>query len=123
MNELPLSKFAPFTKLEASFQWDAQNKLNDLNINCNNCIYFQNQEENKLEGFFECGILSCEDKLIKENSFCKFFTAKSDIEKNNKTKDLNPPDQEMSTAIQKLDFSNSNVYNIIKELRESFINE
>lgn len=128
MKELPLSKFAPFEKSEALFQWDAQNKLKDLNINCSNCIYFE-QEITKPDKFNRCSILSCTDNMIKDTSFCKFFTNKEEINEVEEIEEIETkeipikPNQEMSTELQKLDFSSSTIKDSIKKLRENFINE
>ncbi len=61
MNELPLSKFAPFNKQEALFQWEIHNKLKDLNVECSNCIYlgesFQPDTESNCD-YYVCNILA-----------------------------------------------------------------
>jgi len=34
MSELPLSKFAPFTKDECHFQYEVSNKLDEIKVKC-----------------------------------------------------------------------------------------
>jgi hypothetical protein len=137
MNELPLSKFAPFDKHEAAFQWEVSNKLKELNVNCKNCIYAKTfKKQNGLElsdptpkeivdnHLFNCSILYNTDNLVDEHSLCKFFTNIEEIEDDTEEKKVeNTPDQEMSLAIQKLDFANSDIYTKIKDLRNTIINE
>lgn len=133
MNELPLSKFAPFDKHEALFQWEVHNKLKELNVNCNNCIYLgenvdlNHEDPNNIKlnnKYYSCNILSKEDNLVQNYSFCKFFTAIEEIEDTNTKEDSKESStEEMSVAIQKLDFTNSNISNIITDLKNKIINE
>jgi hypothetical protein len=138
MNELPISKFAPFDKCQATFQWEVSNKLKELNVNCKNCIYAKptekkdsavlleaNTEDTITNNFYNCSLLYATDNLVDEYSLCRFFTNIEEIE--DTTEEIEEgtknPDQEMSLAIQKLDFSNSEIYNKIKDLRDHIINE
>lgn len=140
MSELPLSKFAPFTKEECHFQYEVSNKLDEIGVKCSNCIYFGDKIERPADydmlpaypgeekDMYECSILSDKygDGHVCENSLCRFFTNKEEIE--DTTDDDRMPsdksDEELSIAIQKLDFTNSSgVKQSIKDLREKLINE
>ena len=139
MAELPLSKFAPFCKYEAHFQVEAMNKLKELNIQCKGCIYFEESKKKvnmrppaTADGLvaasdyhydfkdgqelYHCHILKEEDSYVAEDSFCRFFTPPEDVQEEE-------PDEELSIAIQKLDFTNSNVVDNINKLRDSILNE
>jgi len=52
MAELPLSKFAPFTKEESYFQYEVSNKLDEIEIKCSNCIYFGEKAESQSEDYY-----------------------------------------------------------------------
>lgn len=136
MSELPLSKFAPFTKEECKFQYEVSNKLDEIGVKCSNCIYFGESviiddnpsspdEDNKQQ--YICNILSdtWRDNLVCEDSLCRFFTNQEDIEESQEDKSSNKKsDEELSLALQKLDFTNSNeAKESIKILREKLINE
>lgn len=144
MTELPLSKFAPFNKQEAQFQHEVSNKLDEIGVKCSNCIYFGEKllkpylkeytyfEIKEDKEIYSCNILSDKygDNVICENSLCRFFTNKEeiedieeikDIEKNNEYEDYSK--EELSIQIQKLDFNNSNIIKSINKLREKIINE
>ena len=138
MSELPLSKFAPFTKEECHFQYEVSNKLDEIGVKCSNCIYFGEKVEmtddyaynlhEEQKDMYKCNILSDKygDGLVCENSLCRFFTNKEEIE--DTTDDDRMPsdmtDEELSVAIQKLDFTNSSgVKESIRDLREKLINE
>jgi hypothetical protein len=127
MNELPLSKFAPFTKTEASFQLEVSNKLKELNVKCSNCIYFENPVNGDNPSLlYNCTVLTKQDPLVSMDSLCRFFTNMKEIKDNEEVlekEDTNIDNQEMSTEIQKLDFHSSNINDSIKQLRENFINE
>jgi len=139
MSELPLSKFAPFTKDECHFQYEVSNKLDEIGVKCSNCIYFGDKVERPTDyhmmpmslgeqkDMYECTILSDKygDGQVCGNSLCRFFTNKEEIE-DTTDDDRIPqnPDEELSIAIQKLDFTNStDVKESIKILREKLINE
>ena len=136
MSELPLSKFAPFTKDECRFQYEVSNKLDEIGVKCSNCIYLgEPKEKPEYEEYYpsppgedqqkyECTILSDKwgDNLVCENSLCRFFTNKEEVKDVDELSD--GPGEELSIAIQKLDFTNSNnIEDSIKTLREKIINE
>lgn len=140
MHELPLSKFAPFTKEEAQFQYEVSNKLDDIGVKCSNCIYFGEPielleedynysiiETNNNKQKYSCNILSDKwgESYVCENSLCRFFTNKEEIiDSEDDELSTDKPDEELSIAIQKLDFTNSKgVKQSIKDLREKLINE
>ena len=139
MSELPLSKFAPFTKEECHFQYEVSNKLDEIGVKCSNCIYFGDKVEipadydmmpmapGEQKDMYECTILSDKygDGHVCENSLCRFFTNKEEIEDTTDDDRMSQdPDEELSIAIQKLDFTNSaDVKESIKTLREKLINE
>lgn len=135
MSELPLSKFAPFNKEECKFQYEVSNKLDEIGVKCSNCIYFGNELPKDKDypihpmemekQLYDCSLLTNYDNGVCENSLCRFFTNKDEIED---TEDEMLPqgesDEELSTALQKLDFTNnSGVKKSIKTLREKLINE
>ena len=132
MAELPLSKFAPFTKDECRFQYEISNKLSEIGVKCSNCIYFGSPvfishnydpliNDNKQK--YECNILSYkwEDNLVCEDSLCRFFTNKEEVK--DVEDDRVEPEEELSSTIQKLDFTNSNIQNDIIDLRNNLLNE
>lgn len=140
MSELPLSKFAPFTKEECHFQYEVSNKLDEIGVKCSNCIYFGEKVERpadydmlpmypgKERDRYKCNILSDNygDGHVYQNSLCRFFTNKEEIEDTTDDDRMSggKSDEELSIAIQKLDFTNSSgVKESIKDLREKLINE
>lgn len=140
MSELPLSKFAPFTKEECHFQYEVSNKLDEIGVKCSNCIYFGEKVERPADydmlpvtpgeekDMYKCNILSDKygDGHVCENSLCRFFTNKEEIEDTTDDDRMSSgeADEELSVAIQKLDFTNSSgVRESIKDLREKLINE
>ena len=140
MSELPLSKFAPFTKEECHFQYEVSNKLDEIGVKCSNCIYFGEKVERPVDysmlpttlgeekDMYKCDILSDKyrDGHVCENSLCRFFTNKEEIEDTTDDDRMSgsKTDEELSIAIQKLDFTNSSgVKESIKDLREKLINE
>lgn len=123
MYELPLSKFAPFTKEESKYQHQISNKLKELNINCINCIYLGEKVNENIVNNYKCNILSEPRNKVSENALCRFFTSKEEVEDIQAELSLDT-DEELSIAIQKLDFINSvEVKQSIKNLREKLINE
>ena len=140
MSELPLSKFAPFTKEECHFQYEVFNKLEEIGVKCSNCIYFGDKVERPADydllpmypgeekEMYKCNILSDKygDGHVCQNSLCRFFTNKEEIEDTTDDDRMSSgkSDEELSIAIQKLDFTNSSgVKESIKDLREKLINE
>lgn len=140
MAELPLSKFAPFTKEECHFQYEVSNKLDEIGVKCSNCIYFGDKVERPADyeympmapgeqkDMYKCTILSDKygDGHVCENSLCRFFTNKEEIEDttdDDRIESSEEADEELSIQIQKLDFTNSNISDSINKLREKLINE
>lgn len=141
MAELPLSKFAPFTKEECHFQPEVSNKLDEIGVKCSNCIYVGEPIKVSEDDYFsfslpdrqkhKCNIQSDRrgDNIVAENSMCRFFTDKEEIEDTTDDErmpsDFGPADtsEELSTQMQKLDFTNSDISNSINQLREKLINE
>lgn len=140
MNELPLSKFAPFTKEEAIYQHEVSNKLKDINVKCSNCIYLGNllpiktkedsepatlYDNNNLT-LYKCNILSeCyEDNTVSSNGLCRFFTNKEEVdtpaEEDYDPTTIEANDQELSQQLNNIDFNN---INSIAILRNSLIND
>lgn len=90
MAELPLSKFAPFTKEEARYQYEVANKLREVNVRCQGCMYLGEKVDREStlqsdiylyydeEELYDCTILSELNDLVALNSFCRFFTPKED---------------------------------------------
>lgn len=136
MAELPLSKFAPFTKEECHFQIEVSNKLDEIGVKCSECIYFGDKANPPDEEYYpyhpndnrqryHCNILSNKwgDDLVCENSLCRFFTNKEEIKEVEDKISEGESDEELSIQIQKLDFTNSSITESIKKLREKLINE
>lgn len=141
MNELPLSKFAPFTKEEAIYQHEVSNKLKDINVKCSNCIYLgnllpiktkedsdtllDNNNNNNLT-LYKCNILSeCyEGDTVSSNGLCRFFTNKEEVdtpaEEDYDPTTIEANDQELSQQLNNIDFNN---INSIAILRNSLIND
>lgn len=118
MNELPISKFAPFTKEEACFQFEVSNKLKEIEVKCSNCIYVNIDNTT-----MTCSLFYDFQKEVGKDSLCRFFTNQEEIEDKEEDRLENKPDQEMSLDLQKLDFTQSNIIESIKNLRDKFINE
>jgi hypothetical protein len=146
MNELPLSKFAPFTKNEACYQQEVSNKLKEINVKCSNCIYlgeklpslklrgpnypedFQEALENLT--LYKCNILDVFDSSVSNQGLCRFFTNLEEIEEIDEPKEeeksedtIEDNNQEMSLDLQKLDFTSNTIIESIKNLRAKIINE
>lgn len=136
MNELPLSKFAPFTKDESKYESYVTNKLNEIGINCSNCIYLGKEQNSTFEDqkiHYNCTIM-VEDgynNAVCLNGYCKFFTNKEPIEDKEEDRiELNEKQEEYSSKgessfieiIEKLDFTNSNISSDIINLRKSLLN-
>lgn len=143
MNELPLSKFAPFTKDEACYQDEVSNKLKEINVKCGNCIYLGEKLPSlKLEGpnypedfqealesltLHKCNILDSFNSSVSEYGLCRFFTNLEEVdnpEEEKESKDIiEDNNQEMSLDLQKLDFTSNTIIESIKNLRAKIINE
>lgn len=133
MAELPLSKFAPFTKEESRFQAEVSNKLKDLNVKCANCIYVTDTENtiNDSELYYHpfkkgdeiksCSLLHDIDNQVGSCSLCRFFTPEEEVIES--SSEDSSEEEELSIIIQKLDFSNSHVKESIDNLRNKLINE
>lgn len=143
MNELPLSKFAPFTKDEACYQHEVSNKLKEINVKCSNCIYLGEELPSlKLEGpnypedfqealenltLHKCNILDIFDSSVSEQGLCRFFTNLEEVDNPEEEKQssdtIEDNNQEMSLDLQKLDFTSTTIIESIKNLRTKIINE
>ena len=138
MTELPLSKFAPFAKHEAEFKYEVSNKLKEIGVECSHCIYYGDKansvpvEYRSYDGdmlienpgeLYTCTILNKSDNYVKEHSLCRFFTPIETVVEEAPVEEEAKEDEELSVAIQKLDFSNSDIKDSIIQLRESLINE
>ena len=143
MNELPLSKFAPFTKDEACYQHEVSNKLKEINVKCSNCIYLGEELPSlKLEGpnypedfqealenltLHKCNILDIFDSSVSEQGLCRFFTNLEEVDNAEEEKQssdtIEDNNQEMSLDLQKLDFTSTTIIESIKNLRTKIINE
>lgn len=143
MNELPLSKFAPFTKDEACYQHEVSNKLKEINVKCSNCIYLGEALPTlKLEGpnypedfqealesltLHKCNILDIFDSSVSEQGLCRFFTNLEEVdnpkEEEQSSDTIEDNNQEMSLDLQKLDFTSTTIIESIKNLRTKIINE
>lgn len=143
MNELPLSKFAPFTKDEACYQHEVSNKLKEINVKCSNCIYLGEKLPSlKLEGpnypedlqealesltLHKCNILDIFDSSVSEQGLCRFFTNLEEVDNPEEEKQssdtIEDNNQEMSLDLQKLDFTSTTIIESIKNLRTKIINE
>lgn len=144
MNELPLSKFAPFTKEEACYQHEVSNKLKEIKVKCSNCIYlaeklpsFQIEDEPTISDelsinlkqliLYKCTLLDNFDSTVNSEGLCRFFTNLEEVElpdEEVRSKDIvESTNQEMSVDLQKLDFSNNTIIQSIKDLRTKLINE
>ena len=139
MSELPLSKFAPFTKYECHFKKEVSNKLKEIGVQCSNCIYY-NEDKRKVVGdtiggmgyeydfpvgtvLYHCNILSSDDCFVAPESLCRFFTPVEDVKEVSPNTEEEEPDEELSSTIQKLDFNNSEIESNIINLRNDLINE
>lgn len=143
MAELPLSKFAPFSKYECHFKPEVANKLKDINVQCAGCIYY-NDNKRKVVGdtsstlgelrsdyeyefavgqvLYKCDILKQGEEYVAPSSLCRFFTPVEDvIEPSPDSQEES--DEELSTTIQKLDFTNSEIKDNIVNLRNNLLNE
>lgn len=140
MNELPLSKFAPFTKEEAIYQHEVSNKLKDINVKCSNCIYLGKELPSlKLEGpnypedfqealenltLYKCNILDVFDSSVSNQGLCRFFSNKEEVdtpaEEDYDPTTIEANDQELSQQLNNIDFNN---INSIAILRNSLIND
>lgn len=137
MTELPLSKFAPFAKHEAKFEYEVSNKLKEIGVECSHCIYYGDKADpqshySSYDGdmlienpgeLYTCTILNKSDNYVKSHSLCRFFTPVETIVEESPAEEEAKEDEELSVAIQKLDFSNSDIKDSITQLRESLINE
>lgn len=144
MNELPLSKFAPFTKEEACYQHEVSNKLKEIEVKCSNCIYlseklpsiavddhtsFSDESSTNLKSLilYKCSLLDSLDSTVNSEGLCRFFTNLEEVRtphEETKSEDvIESPNQEMSVDLQKLDFSSNTIIQSIKDLRTKLINE
>jgi len=84
------------------------------------------RSQSRKKDMYKCSILSIDygDGFVCENSLCRFFTNKEEVKDAEDDRLIEEPDEELSIAIQKLDFTNStDVKESIKTLREKLINE
>lgn len=137
MNELPLSKFAPFSKEECHFQPEVSNKLKEIKVKCSNCIYFGGKLEQSYKEeyayisypfgtkeLYKCNILKEYDQAVAEDSLCHFFTnleEMDDPDEEEKSDDV--VEMDLSQQINQLDFTNAEISTSINKLREKLINE
>ena len=129
MAELPLSKFAPFTKEECRYQEEVSNHLKEIGVHCANCIYLGERAEpdetmympdHKGHKHYRCTILEKGQDIVCEHALCRFFTNKEEVEDPTESSE---PDEELSIQIQKLDFTNSGISESINKLRERLTND
>ena len=147
MAELPLSKFAPFCKYEAHYKTEVSNKLKDLNIKCSGCIYYDKDNSKTVPGphvlsdprepvamdeysyeyqpgteLYHCHILKKRESYVAPDAICRFFTPIEEVVEKSPNQEEEEADEELSLAIQKLDFTNSNITDSINQLRETLTN-
>jgi hypothetical protein len=134
MNELPLSKFAPFSKDDACYQHEVSNKLKEIKVECSNCIYLgEHIDQPVIEGLdlavqpemYTCNILEGYCSAVSTHGLCRFFTNIHEIEDTEETttKEEISSTEDMSIALQKLDFTNTDIIQSIQNLRDQFIND